>query len=73
MIYPGRHEDQMRTANTPWFKLDLHDSLWSDDCLNILMGGSAIDAPEFIASGSTALNKNLIPYAVLLREVRREN
>ncbi len=72
MIYEGRNADQMRTSNAPWFKLDFAEHLYSDDAQDMVLGGSAIDAPEYIASGSTAINPATRPYVVMLREVRRE-
>jgi hypothetical protein len=68
MIYPGRNPNQTRTANKPWFRIDLAGDC--DDALYVV-NGSAIDAPDFIPSGSTKIEGNN-PFAFMVREVPRE-
>jgi hypothetical protein len=73
MIYPGRSHLQCMTHNLPWFRVDVMPALFTDDTENWVMGGSALDAPSYIPSGSTTTSPSLRPYTVMVREVPRES
>lgn len=68
-IYPGRSPDQMRTSNARWFKLDMAPEYEEDE--HHVMAGSSIDAPLFIASGSTTMRQDSYAH-IMVREIRRE-